>query len=99
MKIIVESGNCDANYYTKISTITKEELDIIKPLIKAILSFKKIKNYRTELYVDKDEQRPENMYSEFPREVHELFSKFVDTGGDDGIDRIYNIEVYSPKKL
>jgi len=95
-EIVIVADTNDADYITKISDITPDELERFRPLIAEIAKVKH-HNWDTSVYGD-DEDRPEIMYSQFDALVEE-FGEFV-PHGEDGVHTIESIVYYEkPTKI
>jgi len=105
-EIIITVDTNDADYVTKINTISHETLEIIKPLIKAIKDFKPYKvevnnmswthshNYPWGEYLPREdlgEKSVEELYSDFDELAHETLAFLLPMGFD--FHTIKSIEV------
>ena len=96
-EIVITADTNDGDYVTKISDITSEDLKRFTPLISEIAKRVNNHNWVTSEYGD-DEDRPENMYSQFAELVEE-FREFV-PHGEDGVHTIESIVYYEkPTKI
>lgn len=96
-EIVITADTNDGDYVTKISDITSEDLKRFTPLISEIAKRVNNHNWVTSEYGD-DEDRPENMYSQFAESVEE-FGEFV-PHGEDGVHTIESIVYYEkPTKI
>lgn len=104
MILIISGSNWECpGDYAKVSKISEEELDEIRPIIESIKNNKGPYNWSwcTELVnefgVWKSKPVYENLYKEFSREIEEEsskirnFTKYVPRG----IDQITSIEIYN----
>jgi DNA polymerase III alpha subunit (gram-positive type) len=96
-EIVITADTNDADYITKISAITPDELERFTPLIAEIA--KKVKHYNWETSENgDDEDKPEIMYSQFAELVEE-FGEFV-PHGEHGVHTIESIVYYEkPTKI
>lgn len=97
-EIIIKADSNDGNYLHGISQITEKDLKLIKPLVTAVK--KKGKNWghnwNTSEYAD--EERPEEMYSDFPEKVIAVLQDLVPYG-EHGVHSIRSITISSiPKR-
>jgi hypothetical protein len=96
-EIVITADTNDADYITKISAITPDELERFTPLIAEIAKKAKHYNWDTSVYGD-DEDKPEIMYSQFAALVEE-FEEFV-PHGEYGVHTIESIVYYEkPAKI
>jgi len=96
-EIVITADTNDADYITKISTITPDELERFTPLIAEIAKKVKHYNWDTSVYGD-DEDKPEIMYSQFAA-LAEEFGAFV-PHGEHGVHTIESIVYYEkPTKI
>jgi len=109
-EIMIRVDTNDADYDTKISSITKEELESIRPIIAAIKNFKPYKvnvksidwthdhnwAYGELLREDLGEKKPEEIYSDldFETDAMYLFKDLLPGGSEYGFHSIKNIEAY-----
>jgi hypothetical protein len=95
-EIVITADTNDADYITKISAITPDELERFTPLIAEIAKVNHY-NWDTSVYGD-DEDKPEIMYSQFAELVEE-FGEFV-PHGEHGVHTIKSIVYYEkPTKI
>ena len=95
-EIVITADTNDADYITKISDITRGELERFTPLIAEIAKVKHY-NWDTSVYGE-DEDRPENMYSQLAA-LAEEFGAFV-PHGEQGVHTIESIVYYEkPTKI
>lgn len=106
LQIIIVADTNDADYVTEVSTISEADLKKIKPLIKAISKFEPYKSknggYERSNHhnyplgeccrLDLGEKRPEDIYPEFDKSIHELFQSFCPYG-EYGIHTIESVTV------
>jgi len=96
-EIVITADTNDADYITKISDITPDELERFTPLIAEIAKKAKHYNWDTTEYGD-DEDKPEIMYSQFAALMEE-FGEFV-PHGEHGVHTIKSIVYYEkPAKI
>ena len=96
-EIVITADTNDGDYVTKTSDITSEGLKRFTPLISEIAKRVNNHNWVTSEYGD-DEDKPENMYSQFAELVEE-FGEFV-PHGEDGVHTIESIVYYEkPTKI
>ncbi|KKM22785.1 hypothetical protein LCGC14_1621760 [marine sediment metagenome] len=106
-EITITVDTNDADYMTKVSKISHEDLEKIKPLIAAIKNFKpyltqakgksewKHENnypYRECCREDLGEETPEEIYIDFDEETHELFLEFIELS-EYGFHTVKSVEV------
>lgn len=89
--IIIEADTNDGDYVTKVSEITDEQIELIKPVIEAILKNDKL--YETEQLID--EHNAEELYGHL--EGFETFAKFVPHGDPNylGVHTIESVMIVS----
>jgi hypothetical protein len=90
--IIIKADTNDADYFTEVSEITDEQIELIKPVIEAIKNAPKDKhgwghNYETGEAVDKADA--EELYGHL--EGFKTFDKFV-PNGDENYPGVHTIE-------
>ena len=108
--IVVKADTNDADYIEECKEISRENLDKIKPLLKAISEFKPYSvgrwkhhhNFVTEdaLRDDLGEKSPEELYSEYLEEL-EIFKEYVpnDEYGIHTIESVKVLEVIKEENL
>lgn len=108
MEIIITVDSNDADYLTQISVITKEDLEKIMPLIKAVKNFKPYKgewspglfqtfhhNYPNGEHSpreDMGEKTKEEIYPDIDEEAFEIFEEFCEYG-EYGFHTIESVEI------
>ena len=97
-EIAIKVDTNDADYYTEVSEIDSDELQLIKPLIEAIRVWTEENrenwndhNYSTHEY-GHSSQPPRERY-EFPEEVHEFFEDLCGHPGEHGFHTIESITI------
>ena len=87
--IIITADTHDADYVTKKSDITDEEIELIKPMIEAIKNCKYEYNYETEEMIEYGEGALK-IYKDISN--FNIFNKFVPYG-EYGIHTIESVEI------
>jgi hypothetical protein len=87
LEIIIECDYNDGDYITEITTISKEDLDKLRPLFAAI----KANHGRYEIGEYADES-PTEMYPQFTEDMHDLLQDFV-PWGEHGFHTIESVKV------
>jgi hypothetical protein len=109
LKILVKGDTNDADYVTEITDIDQEELESIRPIVKAIQDCKSEYNWECdhydspkleELYPQFVESWKETEYGKYPvfTGAFELFRGCCPSGGDLGIHSIESVTVYHVTK-
>lgn len=107
MKIKIKADTNDADYIEKVSSISEEELDKIRPLIKAIKKFKPYKSkvdgrdwshhhnysYGECLREDLGEKSPRELYKGIDKEAFEIFEELCPYD-EYGFHTVESIEVW-----
>lgn len=107
LKISIQVDTNDGDYITEESDITKEQLELIKPLIAKIKKFRSYKGSRDDwkynfdhnyptgecLRTDLGEFSPREIYKDIDDEVFDVFEEFIPYC-DYGFHTIEKIEVY-----
>lgn len=101
MEITVVCDSNDADYVTKVSKITSEDLEKVKPLIEAIKNFKsyKVGNWSFDHNYPCGEHYPrEDLGEKFPRDIYvgideESFDIFENIVPDGGFHSVKSIQV------
>ena len=87
--IIITADTNDADYVTKKSEITDEQMELIKPMIEAIKNCEEEHNYETQDCISETEGADE-IYKNVPG--FDLFDRFVPSN-EYGIHTIESVEI------
>jgi hypothetical protein len=113
INILIEADYNDGDYVSKTSKISDEQLAAFMPLIEAIKNFKPYGKTETRWEhnhnwpdgdgeynprVDLGEKYPHEIYSQFPKELIDAFSRIVPSFEDSGVHTIAEIKIWPDVK-
>lgn len=99
--LAIRADTNDADYVTEITVVTQEDLDMMLPLINAVINYSSKPGYEGKHNWEANQYSqnpPYKAYAEFGREVLDMFAYYVPTS-ENGVHSIEDISIIEVSKV